>query len=488
MGRTIAVVFPDWETDHGQFGQHHSGRVFESFIRRIEQISAVVEIEKIGTVVMSARGPSRYFGGDHCVALKLHEMFYSNENAVGVGIADSRFAALAAAHLSALRRSPCVIDSGITLDFLDALSVRALVEVGNIDEETIDLLMRLGVYTCGGVRKLGEVALIDRFGVVGHRIFQLVSAHDVHSFAIDTSSSDFSRVYESETPLTSVPHVVASVRAIAEEVIETVSSAGQQCIRLYIHCETEHGESVSRIWGESGGFTTAALLQRLSYQLEAWYVGNGETPEHCEAPTSGVVRVFIKPMECRNVLATQSVLWGGYEENTERAARAVSQALAVADNVRISVPQWNGGRDICNVYSQVPITTVDITSLRNSSARVGIGERRVKKWTGTLPRPWPAWLAPSAVNISVLDANNCHVGVTGRHELTSMPAYVLVGQRKYVVDKVAGPWPLEERWWDTHRLRRNVRLQLMVRNEHNAGRVFLVLLESNAWKLVGRYD
>lgn len=488
MGRTIAVVFPDWEVHHGQFGQHHSGRVFESFIRRIEEISAVIEIEKIGTVVMSARGPSRYFGGDQCVALKLHDMFRSAENIVGVGIADSRFAALAAAHLSALRHSPCVIDSPVTLDFLDALSVRALVEVGNIDEDTIDLLLRLGVYTCGGVRKLGESALIDRFGVVGHHIFQLVSAHDVHSFAVDTSSSDFSRVYESETPLTSVSHVVASVRAVAEEVMESVSSAGQQCIRLYVHCETEHGESVSRIWGESGGFTTAGVLQRLSYQLDAWYGENREAPEQSETPTSGVVRVFIKPMECRDVLATQSVLWGGYEENTERAARAVSQALAVADNVRITVPQWNGGRDICTVFSQIPITMVDITSVRDSSTRVGIGERKIKKWTGTLPRPWPTWLASSAIDISVLDANNCHVGVTGRHELTSMPAYVVVAQKKYVVDKIAGPWPLEERWWDTHRLRRNVRLQLMVRNERNAVRVFLVLLENHAWKLVGRYD
>lgn len=495
MGRTIAVVFPDWEKKYGQYGEHHSFHLFESLVRRMSDISAVVEVEKIGIAMMAARGPSRYFGGDEQVALALFDVCASSGDLVGVGIADTRFAALASAHLSALRTTPCVIASDITAEFIAALPVRALIDIGNIDADMVDLLIRLGLRTCGDVAQLGEVALIDRFGITGHHVFQLVSGRDSHSFAVDRSPSDFSRVYESEVALASVQHVVASVRPMVEEVMDNISSHGQQCIRMYIQCDTEHGESVSRIWGETHGFTTAALLQRLAYQLDGWYAQDIHNAHEAscvdtttETPTSGVVRVFMNPMECRQLLTTQAVLWGGHEENTERAVRAMSQVLAVSDTVRVTVPQWEGGRDITSAYSRVPLAMVDITSVHESTMRVGAISHHVTTWSGTLPRPWPAWIAPQPIDISLVDQYGRHVGVTGRHELTGIPTCCEVVGKKYEVVQVGGPWPIEERWWDPRRARRHVRAQLLVRNTHGATRVFLVVLENAAWKLIGRYD
>jgi protein ImuB len=485
MSRTIAVVFPNWEKDHGRFGEHHSFRSFEPIVRRITEICAVVEVVEAGTAVMAAKGPSRYFGGDIQVAHALSDACVNNEDAVGVGIADSRFTAIVAARLAASRKSPCVISSSITTEFIDALPVRALSEIGNIDVGTVDLLMRLGLGRCGDVRHLGEAALIDRFGLTGYHIFQLVSAQEIRGFSLDAPASDFSCVYESDTPLVSVSHVVGASHCAIEEMMRRIDTSGQQCVRVLIHCETDHGESMSRIWGESHGFTTSALVQRLSYQLDGWLVHPGDD---VDAPTSGIVRVCITPVECREVLATQAVLWGGNEENTERAARAVAQMCAVADCVRVTVAQWEGGRDITTAYLQVPVGTVDITHLQHSAARVGATKNHTDTWSGSLPMPWPAWVAAQPIDINVFDAHQRHVGVTGRHELTSAPVSVEMGTLHYQVEKVGGPWPVEERWWDPRRARRHVRAQLLVRNAQGAQRVFLVVLENNVWKLIARYD
>jgi protein ImuB len=483
MSRTIAVVFPHWENDHGHFGEHHSFRSFESIVRSMSDVCAVVEIVQAGIAVMAAKGPSRYFGGDAPVAHALSDVCDVGEDVFGVGIADSRFAAIAAARWGAQRKSPCVIASLVTTEFIDALPSRALSEMGNIDAGTVDLLIRLGLGRCGDVRKLGEAALIDRFGITGRHIFQLVSAQDLQSFSLDAPPSDFSRAYESDVPLVSLQHVVAASWATIDEMMHAITASGQQCVRILIHCETDHGESISRIWSQSHGLSAAAVVQRLSYQLDGWLVHADD-----DAPTSGVVKVYMNPVECREMLATQAVLWGGHEENIERAARAIAQVRAVADHIEVTVAQWEGGRDVSTVYAQVSAHLVDITQSSHNAVRVGAAKNHTEHWTGSLPAPWPAWVAANPIDINVFDAHQRHVGVTGRHELTSAPVSVEMGTLRYRVEKVGGPWPVEERWWDPRRARRHVRAQLLVRNAQGAQRVFLVVLENNVWKLIARYD
>ena len=125
MSRSIAVVFPQWVNDHAHLGEEHAFRMFEHVVRAVTALSPLVEVQDLGTIVLSARGPSRYFGGDTAVAQKLHQLCTdANTGSVwGVGIADSRFAATAAAHLAVSRGYPCVIDSAIGAEFIAALPV-----------------------------------------------------------------------------------------------------------------------------------------------------------------------------------------------------------------------------------------------------------------------------------------------------------------------------------------------------------------------------
>jgi protein ImuB len=254
---------------------------------------------------------------------------------------------------------------------------------------------------------------------------------------------------------------------------------------MLVTCETDHAEATSRIWGEPRGFGAASLAQRLLYQLDGWLVTNEADPD---APTSGVVRVEFTPLETREVLVVQPLLWGGNEENTERAARAAAMASAVSEHVQVTVPRWEGGRDVATVFSHVPIALVDLSDQHESEQRVNTGKGVARDWSGAVPRPSPASIAVVPPEATVLNKAGAPVGVTGRHELDAEPAVVTVSGHTYVVMRTAGPWPVEERWWDARRKRRHVRFQLLVQNKRGALRVFLMGLENHQWRLLARYD
>jgi protein ImuB len=93
--------------------------------------------------------------------------------------------------------------------------------------------------------------------------------------------------------------------------------------------------------------------------------------------------------------------------------------------------------------------------------------------------------------IEVLDADDGDVAVDARHELSSPPHTVIIAGRRHEVVEWAGPWPIEERWWDALRARRLAYVQLVMRtkDDDDEPRVTAILAArmSRAWHLVGRY-
>ena len=64
-----------------------------------------------------------------------------------------------------------------------------------------------------------------------------------------------------------------------------------------------------------------------------------------------------------------------------------------------------------------------------------------------------------------------------------------IGDTVYDVAAWAGPWPLEERWWDARRARRAVRLQVVVqaRDKRSTKQAMVVVLERRVWRLAAWY-
>jgi protein ImuB len=85
----------------------------------------------------------------------------------------------------------------------------------------------------------------------------------------------------------------------------------------------------------------------------------------------------------------------------------------------------------------------------------------------------------------VLDAAGRPVGVTGRGLVTAEPGQVAVaGAPPSPVVAWAGPWPVDERWWDPASARRRARLQVVL----PGGEAHLLGLEGGRWEVEGTYD
>lgn len=490
--RSVAVCHPSWAKDHGAHGPGHSHRTYETVVRAVTAVSPLVEVTAPGCTVFAAKGPSRYFGGDRAVAGAVWSAVEAcGRGRFGIGVAGSRFAAQAAARFSAGQGHPCVVAEEETPSFIAALPVAALHRIAGVPVEVVDLFVRLGLGTCGALVAVGERALTERFGAAGREVHRLVTATETGVFDPEAPPPDIVRAVDLDVPLAEVHRVVSAARPCIDGALDAVARTGRQCVRALVACETDHAETSERIWVEPHGFSPAALAQRLAWQIEGWLVPpDAESPED-PGVSAGVVRVVITPLECREVLVDQPVLWGGHRENAERAARAAGLAAATDASVAVTVPRWAGGRDASGGYVRIPVDLVDLGDERAARARVGQAADgpSAPAWRGSLPVPSPAVVHADPVPVRVLDAAGVDVVVTGRHEFSSPPACVAVGRLRYGVECHAGPWPVEERWWDLARRRRIARVQVLVVDPRSGDeRVLLLGREGGEWHLLACYD
>ena len=76
------------------------------------------------------------------------------------------------------------------------------------------------------------------------------------------------------------------------------------------------------------------------------------------------------------------------------------------------------------------------------------------------------------------------MGVDARGALSAPPVGLRVDGRPREVAAWAGPWPVDERWWDPERHRRRARLQVVA----DDGVARLVELEGGTWRVAATYD
>jgi protein ImuB len=99
-------------------------------------------------------------------------------------------------------------------------------------------------------------------------------------------------------------------------------------------------------------------------------------------------------------------------------------------------------------------------------------------WPGIIPAPAPTHVG--RVPCAVVDKDGAAVGVSGRGLVTAPPAQL----NGVHVSGWAGPWPVDEKWWDPAAHRRRARFQMATVD----GRAYLVALESGTWFIEATYD
>lgn len=470
--------------------------MFEGVVRVLADTAATVHVVAPGTALLDARGPCRYFGGEEAVVARLEAGLGAvrDRGRWGLGVADGRLAALVAARRSARRGSAVMVPVGGSVRHLASVPVTVLSEHGEIPVETVDVLARLGLTTVAAVARLDERALIDRFGAIGERLHVLVNGADPEPLLPEVAADDLDRTVSCDDwpqgDAMSLPRVVAAAHDPCVDLVSFLAARNQQCVRLRVtvHHDDGHdggydsGAVSDRIWHEQRGFTVGGMLDRLRWQLSAL---SGQEPHDREPHDHGaaVSSVTLSAVGVQQVAAEQQQLWGGRDDHDARAARAVTMAAALGGSVRITVPEWSGGRDPRSLYREVEAGNVDLRDAEGCRQRVTRGRGSAREWTGSVPRPLPVTVLRVPREVALRDAGGAPVLVDGRHVLSSEPATITIEGVRCRVDAWAGPWPVEERWWDPPRRRRMVRMQV-----RTGEAVHLLQLERSQWMVVARYD
>jgi len=501
-------------------------RGWEPAVAAIEMFAPGAEVLQPGQLALGARGPSRYLGGDLALATRVAATVEAVVGQAGgdswagcckVGIADGLFAAGLAAR-RAPAGEPLIVGKGGSADFLAPLPVRALALTGLGSPAGLpgsgdlaglaDLLARLGLKTLGDFAALPASSVLGRFGAEGQLAHRLARGLGERAVRARLPPPDWVVAAELDPPADQL-HAAAFVgKALAEELHSRLSAAGLVCTRLVIEAETEYGTTLRRSWRHDGALSAAAIGERVRWQLEGWALAghSGET-----AQSGGIIKLALVPEEVCPDEGRQLGFWGSDATAATKAARALARVQGLLGPEAALTGMLQGGRDYTEqvllvpwgeprvpqrLGTPIPGTPTGRTgrtgpsgpskSLRRPAgpARPGRAKDDLPPWPGHLPGLAPAIVHQPPLLAQLVDQAGDPVSVGSRGTASARPARLTIGSRKpMAITAWAGPWPLEERWWDAGG-RRRARFQVCTID----GAAYLLAREGRRWWVEATYD
>ena len=456
-------------------------RVFEPIVAAVETFAPRVEILRPGLCAVPTRGPSRYFGGDEALAAAVGQaVFARSGHPCLVGIADGPFAATLAA------RQGRIVAPGEAAAFLAPFPVSTLER-----PDLADLLARLGIRTLGQFAALPPEDVLARFGVDGALAHRLARGLDERPPATRTPPPDLVVERQLDPPAHRVDTAAFVGKALADELHERLANLGLACTRVAVEAETAHGESLSRLWRHEGALSAAAIAERVRWQLDGWLAGLALPDYEVDDvdPTAGLTLLRLVPDEVVPDNGRQAGFWGGAGEEGERAARAMARVQGTLGPDAVVTAVLTGGRSPAEQATYIPWgdprPPTPPAEPDKKRKRTPESEAVAPPWPGRLPSPSPASVYPEPIPADVRDEHGGPVRVTGRHAVSAPPARLAVdGGRPDDVTAWAGPWPVDERWWDPPAHRRRARFQVRVA----AGAAYLLSVENGRWLVEAAYD
>jgi protein ImuB len=461
--RLVTIWCPEWSMAMAQTPP----RNFESVVQAVIDLAPRCEIIAPGWLCLPSVGPSRYFGGEQALAQRLQDLVADLIDwPVGVGIADGRFVSTVAAH-DAVRSGPVVVPAGESGQHVKDRSLRWLEKVGEIPAEMIRLCEQLGLATCGDLAAISHNDILGRFGPVGSRAHHLAAGCDPRPVIVADPPGSWEYEQTLAEPAPHLDTVVFLAKHLADQMWAELSGRGRVCTRVEITSETEHGERSQRSWYLGTGFRAAQITERVRWQLEGW-AGTGEM-------TAGVNLIRLVATEVCADSGVQDRFWGGRSQADDDALRMINRLVGIGGPDAVRVARWQGGRLPEERYQWVSAVSAEPDS--------GPIKSMTPPWPGALPPPSPAVVLAAAQPILVHDVAGDVVTVNGRGEVSAPPAVVVEQGRSVQVLCWAGPWPLEQRWWDPVSARRVAHFQMLLSDE----RALLAAVEHQRWWITAVY-
>lgn len=430
-------------------------RAFERVLGALEELRPGVAPLRPGLAAL--RSPGRFYGGEPEAGAAIAECVVGlGVRDVRIGVADELFTAEQAARLAPLQET-CVVPAGESGTFLRTLPVEVLDEA-----ETVSLLRRLGLTTLGDLAQLPAGSVGARFGSRTAWVHRVLHGGGSRPLSTRTPPPELVRQVDFEPALASAETVCFSARQTAERFVAGLAERQLVCTELLIGVEADGALASERRWLHPRWFTAADVIDRLHWQLVgSLRVGDIRT---------AVTRVRFAPETVVPEADHADGLWGGTDARVERGIARVQGMLG---HEAVVAPVLQGGRSPADRQAMVPW----------GERPVGLRPRELP-WPGSIPPPAPARVFPTPWAAGVLDAAGRPVAVLDRGSMTGEPDRFRPGAAEgwQPVAAWAGPWPVDERWWEGGR--RLVRFQMVGVD----GRAWLVTFDGSAWVTEAAYD
>lgn len=458
-------------------------RAFEPLLGELEAALPGLHPIRPGLVAVRARGAARYYGGERAAALTL--LGVAEQHGVPdprAGVADGLFAAELAARATTADEPVRLVAAGESAAFLAPLPVGLLGE-----PELASLLPRLGIRSLGGFAELGASEVAARFGPEGSRLHALAAGRDPRPATPRIPPRDLDVVVDLEPPLERVDQLAFATRVAADDFVAGLLGEKLVCTALRVEFTGEEGEVSERVWLHPRSFSSAEVVDRIRWSLEGGVVrgragsGVGGAPASGSRPgapdaghglRSAVARVRLSPESVDPVGAHEGGLWGTGPDEQVHSGLSRVQGMVGHEGVVTAVP--SGGRSPAERETLVPWGDRPI---------VARDPRR--PWPGALPPPAPATVYELRRPLRVEDPRGRPVAVDERGSVSGPPAVMVssTGARRELT-AWAGPWPLDERWWDDAHAVTAQRFQVV----DARGEAWLLVLDAGGWWAEGRYD
>jgi protein ImuB len=446
-------------------------RHFEDVTAAVDELVPRAEVLRPGLLVLPVRGAARYFGSEQAAAERLVDAVAAAGAECQVGVADQLPTAVFAA------RAGRIVESGKDALFLSPLSIRQLAAEPSLAaperEDLTDLLWRMGIRHVGQFAALSRSDVASRFGADAVAAHRFARGEPARGPSGREPEQELDAVMDCDPPIDRVDAAAFAGRSLAGTLHRSLQATGVGCTRLAIHAVTANGEELERVWRCAEPLTEDATADRVRWQLDGWLNRRNRD----DRPTASVTLIRLRPVELVSAEALQLPLWGGVgEEDRLRARRALIRVQGLLGPAAVQVPLLSGGRG--------PAERITFTAL---------GDEQVPRadpaapWPGQLPEPSPTVLLDDPVEL--FDAGGNPVRVTGRGLFSADPSrLVAAGSHDSRLAWWAGPWPVDERWWDPEGAKsaRTARAQVLV--DGDPGRALLLCYRQRRWYIEGSYE